>query len=498
MNNTASPICWTIAGSDSGGGAGIQADLKTFNALGVHGCSVITAITAQNTSNIDRTALTAADLVEAQIRCLAKDLPPNAIKIGMVGMMGNILAMNRYLKNCNVPVVCDPIIMSSSGTRLLDPSALETMKNKLLNQVWLVTPNVAEAELLSGLTGLTTERFPEAAQRILEYGCSSVLIKGGHSDDVLCHDLWTDGDTMIWMNSKRVETQNNHGTGCVLSSAITASLARGEDAGEALLTGKSFVHQALRKSVNVGEGPGPLGIEPWPQSPLDLPTVTATIEEAKENYTFPSLRPAKFKLYPIVNDVTWIERLLKTGVELIQLRLKSRDNANREEEVKKAIELGRQYDAMVIINDDWELAIKYGAYGVHLGQDDLYTADMHAISNAGLRLGVSTHSLYEVARAQAFSPSYIAIGTINRTTSKEMDYPPLGITRLAELRSLIDVPVVAIGGISLENARDCFSSGADYCAVISDITQSPDPEARIATWAHEFSNLSTPRSAPVA
>ena len=129
--------------------------------------------------------------------------------------------------------------------------------------------------------------FPEAAQRILEYGCSSVLIKGGHSDDVLCHDLWTDGDNMIWMNSKRVETHNNHGTGCVLSSAITASLARGEDAGEALLTGKSFVHQALRKSVNIGEGPGPLGIEPWPQSPLDLPTVTATIEEAKENYTFP-------------------------------------------------------------------------------------------------------------------------------------------------------------------------------------------------------------------
>jgi hydroxymethylpyrimidine kinase/phosphomethylpyrimidine kinase/thiamine-phosphate diphosphorylase len=474
------PIAWTIAGSDSGGGAGIQADLKTFNALEVHGCTILTAITAQNTGNVDRSDILAADLVEAQIRCLAKDLPPDAIKIGMVGIMGNILAIVRYLKNSDAPVVCDPVMGASSGRGLMDPSAVEALRNKLMPQLWMITPNIKEAEILARMTNLGPETIPEAAKRILSYGPASVLIKGGHVEGEWARDYFTDGENELWLSSPRADTGNDHGTGCILSSAIAACLARNPDAGEALVTAKAFVNQALRHSLDLGQGAGPLGIRPFPEDSCDLPLLTTRYDHCSPQ--FPTMEAAECDLYPVVDSAEWVERLLAEGVQMIQLRMKNRADADRDAEVLAAVSAGRTCDARVFINDDWELALKHGAYGVHLGQDDLAHADLKALAAAGMRLGLSTHSLYEIARARSFNPSYIAIGTVHQTSSKTMDYEPLGIDRFRMLRTLVDIPVVAIGGITAENAPELRASGADYCAVISDIRETPDLSARVQAW----------------
>jgi hydroxymethylpyrimidine kinase / phosphomethylpyrimidine kinase / thiamine-phosphate diphosphorylase len=474
------PIAWTIAGSDSGGGAGIQADLKTFNALNVHGCTILTAITAQNTTNVDRSDILAADLVEAQIRCLAKDLPPDAIKIGMVGIMGNILAIARFLKNCEAPVVCDPVMGASTGKGLMDPSAVEALRNKLMPHLWMITPNLKEAAILARLTTLTPDTIPDAAKRILSYGPASVLIKGGHGDGEWSRDYFTDGENSLWLSSPRVDTTNDHGTGCVLSSAIAACLARDPDAGEALVTAKAFVNQALRHSLDLGQGPGPLGIRPFPEDASDLPIISTDYEHRSPQ--FPALKVPELDVYPIVDSAEWVQRLLAEGVQIVQLRMKNRTDADRDAEVEAAVKAGRLYAAQVFINDDWELALKHGAYGVHLGQDDLERADLEALAAAGMRLGLSTHSLFEIARARSYNPSYIAIGTVHQTTSKVMDYKPLGIDRFRMLRTLVDLPVVAIGGITAENAPELRAAGADCCAVISDVREADDLAGRIRAW----------------
>lgn len=201
---------------------------------------------------------------------------------------------------------------------------------------------------------------------------------------------------------------------------------------------------------------------------------------------FPLCSPKSLGFYPIVDSAVWVERLLKLGVKTLQLRVKFAAREKLHAEIKKSIAIANQYQAALYVNDHWEEAIELGAYGVHLGQEDLPKANFAAIKRAGLHLGISTHNAVEMERAKALRPSYIAVGPIYPTKSKNMQYPPQGLDNLKQYRQSVDFPLVAIGGISLERLPSVWETGIDGVAVISAITQAANPEGEVKRWLEFF------------
>ncbi|MBD1571428.1 thiamine-phosphate diphosphorylase [Aliivibrio fischeri] len=200
-------------------------------------------------------------------------------------------------------------------------------------------------------------------------------------------------------------------------------------------------------------------------------------------FAFPNIDKSKFGLYPVVDDVSWIEKLLKLDVKTIQLRIKNPEQADLEQQVIKAIRLGREYDAQVFINDYWQLAIKHKAFGIHLGQEDIEVADLQAIAEANICLGLSTHDDSELLKVKALNPSYLALGHIFPTPTKEMPSQPQGLTNLAKNQQLAgDIPTVAIGGIDLSVANDVWQTGVDSIAVVRAITEAEDTEQAVAKF----------------
>lgn len=252
----------TIAGSDSGGGAGIQADLKTFSALGCYGTSAITAITVQNTLGVSGIHHIPADIVQGQISAVIDDIAPRAIKIGMVPSAQLAIAIAQVLnRHPHIPVIFDPVMVSSSGHHLVENDTVTTLQKTLFPIAQLITPNLDEAELLAGIKIGTLGDMKQAATRILTMGSSAVLIKGGHLTGPDLYDVFADktGFEKIF-RSTAISSNNTHGTGCTLSSAIAAYLALGNDMVSAVGLAKTYVHQAIiqGKDVVTGSGHGPL------------------------------------------------------------------------------------------------------------------------------------------------------------------------------------------------------------------------------------------------
>jgi hydroxymethylpyrimidine kinase/phosphomethylpyrimidine kinase/thiamine-phosphate diphosphorylase len=266
------PIAWTIAGSDSGGGAGIQTDLKVMNAFEVHGCSVITALTAQNTLGVQSSEPVSEAMLYAQLEALQSDLPPGAVKTGMLGSAKTCGILAEFLGS-HPPLVCDPVLKSTSGADLLDPEALDILIHGVFPKVAILTPNLPEAEVIIGQS-FKSEK--SAAEQILKLGVGSVLIKGGHTEGNACRDYWTDGKQSLWFESPRIETMATHGTGCILSSAIASAIALGQKIPEAIITAKTFMNQCLNSPANLGQGHGPMKIEPFRNAEKDRPLTIET------------------------------------------------------------------------------------------------------------------------------------------------------------------------------------------------------------------------------
>ncbi len=248
----------TVAGSDSGGGAGIQADLKTFAALGVHGTSAITALTAQNTLGVTGIFDVPPSFVEAQFDAIATDIGVDAMKTGMLFNAEIIEAVCGRLHRYDISnVVVDPVMVATSGDMLLREDAVDAVKSQLLPLALIVTPNRREAEVLTGMTIRSDADVREACKRILDFGPRNVLVKGGHwSGDAV--DWLYDGREMVSLSAPRVETSNTHGTGCTLSAAIAAHLALGLPAREAVAASKEFITAAIRNAYPLGKGHGPV------------------------------------------------------------------------------------------------------------------------------------------------------------------------------------------------------------------------------------------------
>ncbi|MCM3757830.1 bifunctional hydroxymethylpyrimidine kinase/phosphomethylpyrimidine kinase [Sporosarcina aquimarina] len=253
-------VALTIAGSDSGGGAGIQADLKTFQELGVFGTSALTAITAQNTLGVHAVQPVNAGIVAAQIQAVLTDFSVKSIKTGMLFSAEIIETIANELKGYpTIPLVIDPVMIAKGGASLLQNEAIVALRNHLLPVATLITPNIPEAEVLTGQTIRSEKDMVLAASTLLSVGASAVLLKGGHREDVpYAEDLFmTASGEHFLMRSKRIVTQHTHGTGCTFAAAITAELARGHSLIEAVVTAKNFIHAAIEDGIEIGHGHGP-------------------------------------------------------------------------------------------------------------------------------------------------------------------------------------------------------------------------------------------------
>lgn len=252
------PVALTIAGSDSGGGAGIQADLKTFHAFGVFGTSAITAITAQNTLGVHAMHAIPLRDVRAQIDAVADDLLPAAVKTGMLATAPLVTEVARAIEHHALgPFVMDPVMVATSGDRLMESAGEVALRERLLPLAAVVTPNLEEAAILSGHSVHTLDDMRKAAHRLVELGAKAALVKGGHLEGDAVDLLWDGNEERVWRRA-RIETRHTHGTGCTLSAAITAGLAHGATLPDAVEAATRFVARAIANAPGLGRGRGPL------------------------------------------------------------------------------------------------------------------------------------------------------------------------------------------------------------------------------------------------
>jgi hydroxymethylpyrimidine/phosphomethylpyrimidine kinase len=258
QDKTSIPRALTIAGSDSGGGAGIQADLKTFAALGVYGLSALTAITAQNTQGVRAVQELPPELVEAQVDAVLEDIGADAAKTGMLSSSAIIEVVARCVSRWKLRLVVDPVMVAKGGDALLQPEAIATLSTVLLPLAEVVTPNLFEAEVLTGRRIETLEDMRAAAQAIFALGPRHVVVKGGHraADPV---DVYFDGNTFAELRAARISTRHTHGTGCTFSAAIAAFMARGLPVDVAVTGAKNYITEAIRHAPGLGNGHGPVG-----------------------------------------------------------------------------------------------------------------------------------------------------------------------------------------------------------------------------------------------
>ncbi|MBA46582.1 MAG: bifunctional hydroxymethylpyrimidine kinase/phosphomethylpyrimidine kinase [Dehalococcoidia bacterium] len=253
------PICMTIAGSDSGGGAGIQADLKTFASLSCYGVSVVTSVTAQNTKGVDDIHIIPEDIVHSQIESIKKDIGFNCVKTGMIPETKMVETIVSSISSEKIKIVVDPVIVATSGDKLVSDEAIDAIKKLLFPIAETVTPNLTEAEVITGKKIFSKDDLSDACKRIIDLGANSVVIKGGHFDKSdVSEDILYDGEDYYFFSSKRINTTSTHGTGCTFSSAITSYLANGLDLVNSVDKAKKYVTSAIDKAYKIGNGNGPL------------------------------------------------------------------------------------------------------------------------------------------------------------------------------------------------------------------------------------------------
>jgi hydroxymethylpyrimidine kinase/phosphomethylpyrimidine kinase/thiamine-phosphate diphosphorylase len=481
------PIVWSIAGSDSGGGAGLQADLKAFDAFDVHGCTAVAAITAQHSRSVCRIDVLETEVLEAQLAALAEDLPPRAIKLGLLGSVDNARCVARWVDRLRsrhpVALVFDPVRASTTGACFANDALRQVFVDELLPRATLITPNRDEAAWLLGRERLGQADLGQAAQALRARGAQAVAITGGDAGGPLARDWIATPQAEGWLDLPRLSTIHHHGSGCVFAASAAAALAWGHCEADALVLAKMATAEALRRSHPAGQGAGPVRPGSGFACRLEnLPRLRLPDWAVDETPGFAPLERPALGLYAIVDSAEGVERLLAAGARTVQLRLKRACGATLREAVRRSVRAARAVGAQLFINDHWALALEEGAYGVHLGQEDLLALDAQALSalrRAGVRLGLSTHSHWEVCRALALRPSYIACGPIHPTTTKEMPWIPQGEDNLAYWCQLLDCPVVAIAGMDETRSREAARCGAAGVAVLRGLGQASDLPATL-------------------
>lgn len=485
MNDSTRPVVWSIAGSDSGAGAGLQADLRALDTFDVHACTAVAAITAQNSVGVDRVEPVATTLLDAQLAALASDLPPGAIKTGLLGSVENVRCVagwvDRLRRDRPVALVIDPVWRASTGADLSSEALREAILRELLPRATAITPNRAEAAWLLGWDAAAMAAAPvveEAAAALRALGPQAVVITGGDAGGPRSLDWLDSAEARGWLALPRVDTKHHHGSGCVFAASLAAALALDFCPADAAVIAKMSTTHALQHAAAAGRGPGAVR----PQRGFGLRSeLIPSLHGAADTPTqaFAALVDRRMGLYAVVDSADWVERVLAAGVRTVQLRIKDASPERLSAEILRSVRAARRSQAQLFINDHWKLAIEHGAYGVHLGQDDLLRADMATLRKAGMRLGLSTHSFWEVCRARAWAPSYIACGPVHATTTKDMPWRPQGRGNLAYWCRVLREPVVAIGGMGVAHSHEAVQCGAAGVAVLRGIVRAVDPEQAI-------------------
>ncbi len=495
MTAHSTPVVWSIAGSDSGAGAGLQADLRAFDAFELHGCTAVAAITAQNSVAVQAIEPVATALLDRQLAALAGDLPPQAVKTGLLGSVDNLRCVGSWIDQLRrerpTPLVVDPVWRASTGAELGSASLRDALRAELLPRASVVTPNRAEAAWLLGWDAAALDEpsaAAEAAAALRALGPQAVAITGGDARASAAQAWaldWIDTpEACGWLSLPRVATAHHHGSGCVFASSVAAALALGFCSADAIVLAKMATTDGLRQARPGGRGAGPVRPRSgFALQPGGLPGWALQPPESAASPAFAPLSDPQLGLYAVVDSAEWVERVLAAGVRTVQLRIKDGTPLQWSDAVRRSGAAARRHQAQLFINDHWALAIEHGAYGVHLGQEDLMRlapADIGALRGAGIRLGLSSHSFWEVCRAQALAPSYIACGPIHATTTKAMPWLPQGNGNLAYWCRVIDRPVVAIAGMDTVRSQQALRCGAAGVAVLRGICQAEQPEAAIA------------------
>ena len=501
------PIIWTISGSDCSGGAGIAADIKTGHGLGVEVCHLITANTVQNSQQLSSVNAVPVEILDQQVEALIDDKQPSVIKIGLLATVEQVqwlaLLLQQYKQKLpNLLSVYDPVGHASVGGHFNTLTLTDLIP--LLKTIDVITPNLMEAKNLSNLLKAESNNTEFIAKKIYQdFKICSVIIKGGHAEDksssidYCYHQLNQLSDEKqdnqekrheaieYQLSSARITTNYSDGGGCSFATALASFLAKGYLIRDAFSLAKAFINQGLASSALLSESKqhqyyGPFEQQLWPRNKQYFPSV---IDPLSQKYkTLPAfnsldLSGEKLGLYPVIDSIYWLKRLLPLGLQIIQLRVKNLSEHELEQVITQAVKLAKAYKTRLFINDYWKLAIKHGAYGVHIGQEDLQEADLDTIQRSGIRLGISTHGCYEFLLAQQLRPSYLAIGAIFPTKTKDMTGQIQGIDNLKQVLALrpenkmLKIPVVAIGGISLARVQSVIDTGVDSIAVVTAITE---------------------------
>lgn len=496
------PIIWSIAGTDSGGGAGLAADQRAADALGVHCCTVVAGITAQSTTEVTHIEATPPAVLQAQLDTLAADLPPLVIKTGLLGSAANVRVLADFIDRQRalrpLALVVDPVLRASTGAALADAELRAAYRELLLPRATVITPNQAEAVALLGEP--SSRDIPSQARALRALGCAAVVITGGDAGATgplsgLSLDWLDTPQASGWLALPRERTPHNHGTGCTFASALASALALGWVLADAAVLAKMAATFALRHARAVGRGVGPVIARPgFATEPSLLPQLSLK-EQAPTVWTT-WVRGRAPGVYAIVDSAERAEAVLsaRPTVDTVQLRMKRPDHLNDEAwQAQLHAAIGRSQRAAdtagvtLVVNDHWQTALRAGARALHLGQEDVLSltpadhAQLAAARAQGVQLGISSHSLWELCRAAALQPDLIACGPVWPTTTKDMPWRPQGLDNLAWWAHMAPAPVVGIGGV-LEPAQlqAVAAAGAAGGCVVRGLGE--DPRLTLPAW----------------
>ncbi|PSC75210.1 thiamine biosynthetic bifunctional enzyme chloroplastic isoform C [Micractinium conductrix] len=523
------PRVLAIAGSDSGGGAGIQADLKACMAAGVFCTTAVTALTAQNTRGVESVHMAPTAFIRQQIAAVLGDIGADVAKTGMLPTPEVVEAVAEELQAQGlVKLVVDPVLVSTSGDALATNGVAEAIKTHLLPLATIVTPNIPEAsKLLDGRPINGIEGMKAAAEELHRYGPQWVLIKGGHLAGQVTHpddqegdagagllhsvrpgmvtDILFDGKNMIELSEPHISTGNNHGTGCTLASTIAAELAKGADVSTAVRRAKKYVWRMLERSMDLPLGQGPqkpmnhgFAIADWS---ADLATAAAgsaggsagagagvaatsyAAEAAREQRAAAATRRSRIpnrcdlRVYVVTDPVCnaaqarsnaeAVRMAIDGGATIVQLREKKIDGGAFLQQAAEVLEVCKARGVPLLINDRVDVALAVGADGVHVGQGDLPAVTVRRMIGADLILGVSVKTVEEALRAEADGADYLGAGAVFPTGTKESEV--IGLQRLQAICAAVDIPVVAIGGVKVGNAAETVAAGCAGAAVVSGV-----------------------------
>lgn len=458
------PHVLTVAGSDSGGGAGIQADIKACGAHGAYCSSVITAVTAQNTVGVQRWDMVSEELVKEQLRSVLSDMHVDVVKTGMLPSAGVIKVLCNSLREFPVrALVVDPVMVSTSGHVLSASSTLSGYQEELFQMADIVTPNLKEASaLLGGISMKTVADMCSAAKAIHGFGPRNVLVKGGDLPNSLdAIDILFDGEQFHELRGSRIATRNTHGTGCTLASSIAAELAKGSSILEAVQVAKRYVEEALNfsKDLTIGNGP---------QGPFDHLFNLRSHRRYSGNRSMFSAD--NLFLYAVTDsrmNKKWgrsmteaVQACIDGGATIVQLREKETSTREFIEAATSCLEVCQAHHVPLIINDRVDVALACDADGVHVGQSDMSARKARELMGPTKIVGVSCKTPAHAEQAFLDGADYIGSGGVFPTNTKENN-TTIGLDGLKSICLASKLPVVAIGGIGIGNARSVMKLGVE-------------------------------------